>query len=114
MSGLKFDGSMPQDGSIHVLHIAAVDVKEPSISTIEEAFTSEQSNMNMLGIRTANYLIPVFKRDPLYYSFPQYKGYREDSFRRNMRPTFYHLLELPLIDEMFDLTHLSSANRNSQ
>jgi len=31
-----------------------------------------------------------------------------------MRPTFYHLLELPLIDEMFDLNRLSSANRNSQ
>jgi len=114
MFGSKFDGSMTQDGPINVLHIAAVDGKEPSIAAIEEAFASEQSKMNMLGIRTANYLIPVFKRDPLYYTFPQYKGYREDPLRRNMRPTFYHLLELPLIDESFDLTRLSSANRNSQ
>ena len=29
MFGSKFDGSMPQDGPINVLHIAAVDVKEP-------------------------------------------------------------------------------------
>ena len=68
----------------------------------------------MLVIRTANLLLPVETKDPLYYSFPQCDGFKESPLRRNMRPTFHHLLELSRLDDNFDLERLSSVQRNAQ
>ena len=56
-----------------------------------------------------SYFILIFTL-PFTHSFTYLYYY----LRRNVRPTFYHLLELPLINEMFDLDRLSSTNRNSQ
>ena len=108
-SGLpESDGSVPAN----VLHIVSDDGQK--VEDVESALETNQKELNMLGIRTVNLLLPVETKDPLYYSFPQCDGFKESPLRRNMRPTFHHLLELSRLDDNFDLERLSSVQRNAQ
>ena len=68
----------------------------------------------MLGVRNVNVLVPVPKKDPLYYTFPHGNDYKEDPLRRNMRPTFHHILELSRLAENFDLDRLPAIGKNVQ
>ena len=47
-------------------------------------------------------------------SFPSCHGFKEDPFRRNMRPTFHHLLELSRLSRNFDLERVESKGLNVQ
>lgn len=100
------------DGPANVLHIVSDDGDK--VDDIESALVAKQKELNMLGVRTVNLLIPQEKKDPLYFSFPHCDGYKEAPLRRNMRPTFHHLLELGRLDENFDLERLPSVQRNAQ
>ncbi len=100
------------DGPANVLHIVSDD--DSKVEDIEAALVEKQKELNMLGVRTVNLLIPVDKKDPKYYSFPHCDGYKEAPLRRNMRPTFHHLLELGRLDENFELERLPSFQRNAQ
>ncbi len=100
------------DGPANVLHLVSDD--GDSVDDIEAALVSQQKELNMLGVRTVNLLIPVAKKDPQYYSFPQCDGYKNAPLRMNMRPTFHHLLELSRLDDNFDLERLPSVQRNAQ
>ena len=95
----------------NVLHIATDDV---SLEQAESALASQEREMTMLGIRTVNLLVPVEKKNPKYYSFPQCDGFKEDALRRDMRPTFHHLLELGRLDANFNLDRLPAVGRNAQ
>mmetsp|Transcript_36664 Transcript_36664/g.53859 ORF Transcript_36664/g.53859 Transcript_36664/m.53859 type:complete len:2101 (+) Transcript_36664:49-6351(+) len=114
----SFDSSKPSitDGGeyLNVLHIAAIGTETSGVDVIEKAITGETGKLAMLGVRTVNCLIPVAKMDPKYYTFPQCDGYKEDLLRRNMRPTFHHLLELSRIDANFDLERIECIGRNTQ
>ena len=101
------------EGPANVLHLVTID-GEPDVKTIEEALESQNKELNMLGIRTVNLCVPVEKKDPLYYSFPQCAGFKEAPLRRNMRPTFHHLLELSRLDDNFNLERLPAVQRNAQ
>ena len=102
-------------GPLNDVQIAVVDGKmSKDLSEIEKIFTSEQSKLKMLGVRQVSLLIPVAKKDPQYYTFPHVNGFKEEPFRRNMRPTLHHVLELARLSENFDLERLPSINKNVQ
>jgi len=101
-------------GPINMLHVAVADGAFPSIEAVEAALAKEKQKLEQLGVRTINFLIPNQKKDPSYYTFPQCIGYKEEPLRRNMRPTFHHLLELGRLDQNFNLERLPSISRNTQ
>jgi len=104
------DTSVP----VNVLHIAVEDYDTSSLEQIDAIFTNYEAELNKLGVRTVNLLVPVEKKDPMYYSFPQCDGYKENALRRNMRPTFHHLLELGRLDTNFNLERIPAVSRNAQ
>ena len=101
-------------GPANVLHLVSVDAETNNVEKIEEALISQSKELNMLGVRTVNLCVPIAKKEPLYYSFIQCDGFKENPLRRNMRPTFHHLLELSRLDDNFDLERLPSVQRNAQ
>jgi len=99
---------------VNVIHIATTNSDFTSIEDIEKSMTAQTSKLNMLSIRTVNVLVPVPKKDPSYYTFPQCDGYKEDPMRRNMRPTFHHLLELNRLSDNFSLERFDAIGKNAQ
>ena len=100
------------DSPVNVVHVALVGGSDPAAD--EKAIVDNKSKLTMLGVRTVNTILPVAKKDPVYYAYPHCGGYVEDPLRRNMRPTFHHLLELGRLDENFDLERLPAVGRNVQ
>lgn len=93
-------GDMPassEGGPLNMLHLAVADGKMTDISAVKK----EKAKLELLCVRTVNVLIPSEKKKPLYYTFPQIDKYKEDPLRRNMRPTFHHLLELGRLRKNF-------------
>ena len=116
-STLDSSKATASDGAVNVVHIATAgtdDCMASSVESIEKAFISQEKKLNMLGVRTVNLIIPVTKKDPIYYAFPQCMGFKEDPLRRNMRPTFHHLLELGRLDQNFALERIPAIGKNSQ
>lgn len=112
-----FGSNLPKvdfDGPANVLHLVTNDGESHSVEKIEQALATQIKELNMLGVRTVNLCVPIQKKDPLYYSFPQCDGYKEAPLRRNMRPTFHHLLELSRLDDNFNLERLPAVQRNAQ
>ena len=99
---------------IHMVHVVSASYEDVDIASIEKEVTSQSAKMNMLGVRTMNLLVPNKKKEPSYYSFPQCDGFREDPLRRNMRPTFHHLLELGRLSDNFELERLPAIGKNAQ
>lgn len=109
------DTASSANGPINALHIAcASSGYSGGVESLQKAITAEERKLNMLGIRTVNVLVPVAEKDPEYYSFPQCDGYREDPIRRNMRPTFHHILELSRLSNNFVLERIPAIGRNVQ
>ena len=99
---------------VNVIHIATTNSDFTSIEDIEKSMTAQASKLNMLSVRTVNVLVPVPKKDPSYYTFPQCEGYKEDPMRRDMRPTFHHLLELNRLSDNFSLERFEAIGKNAQ
>lgn len=102
------------DQPINMLHLASANIEEANLVTIESSVVAQESKLSSLGVRTVSVLVPQEKADPTYYSFPQCNGYKEDPLRRNMRPTFHHLLELSRLDQNFDLERIPAVGKNAQ
>jgi acetyl-CoA carboxylase/biotin carboxylase 1 len=100
-------------GPLNMLHIA-LSTGGADIAELEKILAKEKSKLQLLGVRTVNILFPQEKKDPAYYTFPECDDYREDPLRRNMRPTFHHLLELGRLSANFDLDRLPAIGRNVQ
>jgi len=101
------------DKSLNSVHLAIVG-ESPELADLETAILGSADKMTSLGIRTANTVIPVEKKDPSYFSFPACDGFKEDPIRRGMRPTFHHLLELARLDANFNLERMDALGRNAQ
>eukprot|EP00565_Helicotheca_tamesis_P003884 CAMPEP_0185725054 /NCGR_PEP_ID=MMETSP1171-20130828/1378_1 /TAXON_ID=374046 /ORGANISM="Helicotheca tamensis, Strain CCMP826" /LENGTH=2089 /DNA_ID=CAMNT_0028393057 /DNA_START=20 /DNA_END=6289 /DNA_ORIENTATION=+ len=117
--GAKFDSdessTQGTGGPVNVLHIASMEGDiTADISGIESTFAAQKQKLNMLGIRTISVASPQSKKSPVYLSFPHCYDYKDDPIRRNMRPTFHHLLELGRLNENFDLERIDSINKNVQ
>lgn len=52
--------------------------------------------------------------DPRYFSFTQCTGFQEEALRRDMRPSWLHLLELGRLANNYELSRLPSLGRSSQ
>jgi acetyl-CoA carboxylase / biotin carboxylase 1 len=104
------------DGSpLNTLHLALSDATVPGgIVGVESILKKQDAKLQALGVRTAHLLVPNGQKEPNYYSFTQCEGYKEDPIRRNMRPTFHHLLELGRLSDNFELERLSAIGRNAQ
>jgi acetyl-CoA carboxylase / biotin carboxylase 1 len=103
-----------ESGPLNILHVALVDGNVPSIPDMEKLLSSERSKLELLGVRTVNLLVPCSKKEPKYFTFPQCDNYMEAPLRRNMRPTFHHLLELGRLSDNFELERIPAIGRNAQ
>lgn len=101
-------------GPINMLHIAASSTKNRYLEAIQADIIAQAPKLNMLGTRTVSVLLPNEKKDPNYYSFPHCVGYAEDPLRRNMRPSFHHLLELGRLSANFELDRIPAIGKNAQ
>jgi len=100
---------------INMLHIASAKAEdERSLEDIQADIVAEQAKLNLLGVRNVNVLVPHEKTNPYYYTFPACDGYVEDPLRRDMRPTFHHLLELSRLTDNFELERLPAIGKNAQ
>jgi acetyl-CoA carboxylase/biotin carboxylase 1 len=99
---------------VNMLHIAVASSEPSDLSGIEATIKAQERKMSMMGVRTVNILVPEVRADPLYYTFPQCDGYAEDPLRRNMRPTFHHLLELSRLRDNFNLERIPAVGKNAQ
>lgn len=102
------------DGPANVLHLVSTDGAEIDIPKVEAVLESNSKELKMLGVRTVNLCVPTEKKDPRYFSFPSCEGFKENPLRRDMRPTFHHLLELSRLDDNFNLERLPAVQRNAQ
>jgi len=102
------------DTPVNVLHIASKDSNFEGVEGVEGVVVAQTAKLNMLGIRTVNLLVPVAKKDPSYYTFLQCDGFKESPIRRDMRPTFHHLLELSRLSENFSLDRFDAIGKNAQ
>ncbi|GKY96268.1 hypothetical protein MPSEU_000586300 [Mayamaea pseudoterrestris] len=103
------------DGSpLNMVHVAVSDAGISDVSAMEETLAAEKSKLDALGVRTVSILIPNKKKDPSYITFPHCDGFKEDLLRRDMRPTFHHLLELQRLTQNFELSRLPAIGRNAQ
>lgn len=99
---------------VNMLHVAAANAESSDLKSMEATIQTQERKMSMMGVRTVNILVPEEKADPLYYTFPQCDGYSEDPLRRNMRPTFHHLLELSRLRDNYHLERIPAVGKNAQ
>ena len=103
-----------QEGPLNIVHVAIADGKSGEIADYEALLAKQRPQLEALGVRDANFLIPNSKKDPSYFTFPQCDGFKEDPLRRNMRPTFHDLLELNRLSQNFGLERMPAIGRNAQ
>ena len=65
-------------------------------------------------MRQVDVCVPRRGQDPRYFSFTACSGFLEAPERRDMRPTFVHLLELARLQKNYDLDRLPSLGSASQ
>ena len=101
-------------GPVNMLHIASAKSEPADAAEIESIIVSQKAKLTMLGVRTISVLVPNAQNDPNYFTFPACEGYSEDPIRRNMRPTFHHLLELGRLRENFEMERIPAVGKNAQ
>lgn len=99
---------------VNMLHIATASSEKSDLAALESAVKAQTDTLTKMGVRTVSVLVPEAKADPLYYTFPQCDGYTEDPLRRNMRPTFHHLLELSRLRSNYNLERIPAVGKNAQ
>lgn len=102
-----------QGRPLNSLHLAVVEGADDKVDDVEQVLAKYKAKLQSLGVRTVNLLIPKEGRTPEYYSYPS-DDYKEDPLRRNMRPTFYDLLELDRLSANFALERIPAIGRNAQ
>lgn len=103
-----------EGGPLNMMHLVISDgvMKDPS--SIEAVLQGEKQKLEALGVRTVSVLVPNSKKEPSYFTFTECDGFAEDPIRRNMRPTFHHLLELGRLSKNFQLERITAIGRNAQ
>ena len=100
--------------AINSLHLHVGSSSSDASSVAEAALAAKEADLKKLGIQTVNMSVQKEQKDPTYFTFPEYKGYKEDPLRRDMRPTRYQLLELGPLSEAFDLERVPAIGKNNQ
>lgn len=105
----------PASGPVNVLHIYSSDTNaEFEGEDIEKALAKKEGELKLIGTRIIYAMKPVPGKSPKYFSFLQCDGFKEDTSRRDMRPTFHYLLELSRLRKNFELTRLDAVGKNAQ
>ncbi|GMH72815.1 hypothetical protein TrST_g8682 [Triparma strigata] len=107
------------DDFVNVLHIAVTtpangDDEDELGKQYADLFATHKAGLEDLKIRTINVLVAAEKKNPKYFSYPQCQNFEEDPLRRNMRPTFHHLLELSRLTTNHKLVRLDAVGKNAQ
>jgi len=107
------------DRTVNVLHLALSDSPSTSgddstAASYSELLSAYMQPLNELKLRSTNILIPTERRNPKYFTFAAKDDYKEDPLRRNMRPTFHHLLELGRLRENHSLSRMAAVGKNAQ
>jgi len=112
IDGLKSSvGNSDMEGMVNTIHIASA-IKD--VSSAEEALQANIASLTAVKARTVCVVVPVPQKDPLYYSFPECQNFAEDPLRRNMRPTWYNILEITRLAVNHKLERLKSLGKNAQ
>jgi len=103
----------PIDPAVNVLHFAVMGQHEASevVTTTEAVLAQVEGRLRTLGMRMVNVIVCQGSRPPLHHTFTECLGYKEDPIRRNMRPTFTHLLELSRLSN-YNLLRFPTINRD--
>merc|ERR1711871_790577 len=111
-------GNEPGEEIVNVFHVAITSKMNESDDTIadkwSEVLMSKADILHKLKIRSANVLVAATPKNPRYFSFPHCDGFKEDKLRRNMRPTFHHLLELARLTSNHELVRMKAVGKNAQ
>ena len=112
-------GSMEVSGDeamTNVLHIVAAAGTEKDQPVVEAAVKASASALRTAKVRQVSLLTPGAGsiRNPRYFTYAECDAYSEDPLRRDMRPSFPHLLELRRVAQNFDLERLDNIGRNAQ
>jgi len=104
---------------INVIHMAwgaasMVEDDDKAIATFEDMVGAQKPKLEKMGIRAVHIIAPQPEMDPRYFSLTSCEEYKEDPLRRDMRPTFYHLLELNRLVDNYDIKRMDSVARNTQ
>jgi acetyl-CoA carboxylase/biotin carboxylase 1 len=110
--GSKITGAGSTGGPVNVLQVGLSG--DANIADLQSAINANKDKLNMLGIRTVTVVATQGKKDPIYFTFPQCDGFKEDPLRRGMRPTFHQLLELNRLTDNFSLDRIPAVGRNAQ
>ena len=110
----EFGSQFTNEGkAVNELYIASAACNNDiDVETVEPIIVGLERELTMLGIRSANILLPITKKDPAYHCFPQSNDYQEDPLRQNMRPTCQHMLELERLGENFELERIPAVANN--
>jgi len=105
--------SPPPDPPVNVLHFTIKDTTEASavIQGVEAVLAQVDGRLRSLGLRMVNVIVCQASRPPLHHTFTECLDFKEDSIRRNIRPTFYHLLELSRLSN-YNLLRFPTINRD--
>eukprot|EP00959_Pyramimonas_sp_CCMP1952_P104351 2180923-Pyramimonas_sp.AAC.3 len=106
-------GAPPMDPPVNVLHFAVMDPVEANkaVAVTEAVLAQVEGRLRALGMRMVNVIVNQGTRPPLHHTFTECQGFKEDPIRRNMRPTFTHLLELSRLSN-YDLLRFPTINRD--
>ncbi|KAK3260625.1 hypothetical protein CYMTET_30428, partial [Cymbomonas tetramitiformis] len=112
IASAEHDDLAPDD-MVNVLHFAVT--AEDSVGDIgermEKLLAPHADRLKKMRMRMVNLIVNMGARPHLHYTFTNCLDYQEDSLRRNMRPTFTHLLELPRLSN-YDLQRVPTINRD--
>lgn len=109
----SFFSAKKEKKPVNDLYIASgTSNKEVGIAPIEELIEKEDKVLKKLGICRATILQPIEKQHPVYYTFPASKDWKEEIIMRDVRPTYYNLLELARLEQNFALERLHSVGKS--
>ena len=110
-----FFGTKTDMKSTNELYIASgTSNREVDIVPIENLIANEKEALKMLGVARATVLQPIERQHPSYYTFSEKKAWKEEVIMRDVRPTYYKLLELARLEQNFELERLESVGKSVQ
>jgi len=99
--------------SQNVVLVAVLD-NRGTVKEMEDAIQVQRGQLNMIGCKHVHLLIANDKKETSYYTLSSSTGYQENPLRRNMRPTFYDLLDLGRLAKDYDLERIDALQKNAQ
>jgi len=88
--------------------------EKETIAAAEALVATQAAKLKEIGVRQVDVVVPQEGDEPRVFSLTSCNGFKEDLLRRDMRPTFVHLLELGRLQENFELARFKALGKLSQ